>query len=162
MLEQAIQQEMTTYLQAEQERIYRLAYSYTQDEQDALDVVQTAMVKALSARDLREPRYLKTWVYRIVVNTAVDLLRQRKRLVLSDDMTSLEGQSPPPDGERWDVHEALEKLPSDLKALVVLRYFQELSLQEVADVLGMNLNTVKTKLYRALRLLRVEVEDDHA
>ncbi|MHB1293797.1 MAG: RNA polymerase sigma factor [Anaerolineae bacterium] len=162
MLEQAFHQEMATYLQAEQDKIYRLAYSYTRNEQDALDVVQNAMIKALAARNLREPRYLKTWVYRVVVNAAIDYLRERNRLVLSDDWPDVEEADPPPEEADCDVHEALDRLPADLKALVILRYFQELSLQEVADVLGMNLNTVKTKLYRALRLLRVEVEDDHA
>ena len=64
-------------------------------------------------------------------------------------------------GEALDVREALGRLPADLKAIVILRYFHELELREVADVLDVNLSTVKTRLYRALRLLRVEVEDDH-
>jgi RNA polymerase sigma-70 factor (ECF subfamily) len=152
--------ELTTYLQAEQERIYRLAYSYMQNEQDALDVVQTAVVRALSAPAMREPRYLKTWVYRIVVNTAIDSLRARKKLVLSDDWTPADASDSQEDASP-DVREALDRLPADLKTIVILRYFHELELREVADVLDMNLNTVKTRLYRALRLLRVEVEDDH-
>lgn len=161
MSTQAFHSALTTYLQAEQDRIYRLAYSYTRNEQDALDVVQTAMVKALSAPGMREPRYLQTWVYRIVVHTAIDHLRARKRLVLSDDRPFEEEESGPPEGVDLDVHQALDRLPADLKTIIVLRYFHELGLQEVADVLGLNLSTVKTRLYRALRLLKIEVEDDH-
>jgi RNA polymerase sigma-70 factor, ECF subfamily len=161
LFKQTFSQELTTYLQAEQDKIYRLAYSYTRNEQDALDVVQTAMVKALSAPGMREPRYLQTWVYRIVVNTAIDYLRARNRLVLSEDWTFEDETSDSGDSDDLDVHEALERLPADLKTIIVLHYFRELELHKVADVLSLNLNTVKTRLYRALRLLKVEVEDNH-
>jgi RNA polymerase sigma-70 factor (ECF subfamily) len=169
----AFHKELVTYLTGEQNRIYRLAYSYMQNEQDALDVVQTAVVKALSAASMREPRYLKTWVYRIVVHTAIDSLRARRRLVLSDDWSSVEGQAdvamgvaaaPGADAgtDALDARQALGSLPHDLRAVVVLRYFHDLALREVAEVLDVNVNTVKTRLYRALRLLNVEMEDDYA
>lgn len=157
----AFSEELRAYLLAEQDRIYRLAYSYMQNEQDALDVVQTAVVRALSASPMREPCYLKTWVYRIVVNTAIDSLRARKRLVLSRDWMPADDERYRREDASLDVREALGRLPADLKAIVILRYFHELELQEVADVLDANLNTVKTRLYRALRLLRVDVEDNH-
>lgn len=164
MTGQAFHRELTTYLKAEGDRIYRLAFSYMENEQDALDVVQTAVVKALSASPMRQPRYLKTWVYRIVVNTAVDTLRARKRHVLSADWTLADDA--PVDGAPvdavLDVREALGRLPPDLRAVVILRYFHDLELREVAEVLSVNLNTVKTRLYRALKLLSVEMEDDHA
>ncbi len=150
------------YVQAEQDKIYRLAYSYTQNEQDALDVAQTAITKALSAYRIREPLYLKTWVYRIVVNTAIDFLRARNRLVFSDSDGFADAEIRPQTDARLDLEEALGKLPADLKAIIVLRYFHELQLKEVANVLDMNLNTVKTKLYRALRTLKIEMEDNDA
>lgn len=161
MVKQKHSQELTNYILSEQDRLYRLAYSYTQNEQDALDVMQTAIVKALSAPDMREPRYLKTWVYRIVVNTAIDCLRARKKLVLSDDGVFENEAGDPPKGVDLDVQDALNRLPADLKTIVILRYFHEFQLQEVADVLSMNLNTVKTRLYRALKLLQVEMEENH-
>jgi len=161
LFKQTHNKELTNYLLSEQDKIYRLAYSYTQNEQDALDVVQTAIVKALSAPDMREPRYLKTWVYRIVVNTAIDCLRAHKRLVLSDDWVFEDEASDPQEGADLDVQDALNRLPADLKTIVVLRYLHEFQLQEVADVLSINLNTVKTRLYRALRLLKIEMEEEH-
>lgn len=159
---QGFHEELTTYIKTERDRIYRLAFSYMGNEQDALDVVQTAVVRALSAPPIREPRYLKTWVYRIVVNTAIDGLRARNKYVPSGDWTFAEGASDPPRDDGLEVRAALDKLPPDLRAIVILRYFYELTLQEVAEVLSVNLNTVKTRLYRALRLLSVEMEDDDA
>ena len=162
MTRDAFHEELSTYLKAEGDRIYRLAYSYMENEQDALDVVQTAVVKALSASPMRQPRYLKTWVYRIVAHTALDSLRSRKRRVLSGDWALGDGADAPPLDAALDLRQALGRLPPDLRAIVILRYFHDLELREAAEVLGVNLNTVNTRLYRALRLLNVEMEDDHA
>ncbi len=162
MARQLFYEQVAGHLQREQTRIYRLAYSYVADEQDALDIMQSAMVKALTAKPIREPQYLSTWVYRIVVNTAIDWLRARKRLVLADDETldGLAGNQDPPGDV--DLQRALSQLPTDLKTVVVLRFFEELKLQEIAEITGLNLNTVKSRLYRALQLLRVEMEvDEH-
>lgn len=160
MARQDFHTQVTAHLQREQARLYRLACSYAGNEQDALDIWQTAMVKALTAKPIREPRYLSTWVYRIVVNTAIDWLRARKRLLPADDvyLDGLAGDQDPP-GD-IDLQRALSQLPTDYKTIVTLRYFEELKLEEIAEITGLNLNTVKSRLYRALHLLRVEMEDE--
>lgn len=69
------------------ETYYRLAYSYARQEQDALDIVQESAYKAIrDCKTVRNPDYLATWVYRIVINTALDTIRKRKREELSDTM----------------------------------------------------------------------------
>lgn len=161
MTKQTFREELTAYLQAEQDRIYRLAFSYMGNEQDALDVVQAAVVKALTASPMRQPRYLKTWMYRIVVNTAVDSLRARQKYMPLSDRAPADGNGHEGEDSALDVREALSRLPPDLRAIVILRYFHDFELREVANVLGVNLNTVKTRLYRALKLLSIEMEDEH-
>lgn len=158
MASDAFYDQLTEYVQQHQDRLYRLAYSYVFDEQDALDIVQSALVKALRARPLRQPRYLRTWMYRILVNTALDWLRSRKRLVPASD-EYLEGLSASADdpGDP-DLQAALEQLPAEYRTIVVLRFFEELKLSEIARITGLNVNTVKTKLYRALQLMRMEME----
>lgn len=151
-------EQLTEYLQRNQDRLYRLAYSYVFDEQDALDIVQSAIVKALRARPLRQPRYLRTWMYRILVNTALDWLRSRKRLVSASD-EYLEGLSAVADNPGDpDLRTALAQLPAAYRTILVLRFFEELQLSEIAQITGLNVNTVKTRLYRALQLMRVEME----
>jgi RNA polymerase sigma-70 factor (ECF subfamily) len=157
---QVFYEQVTAHLQREQTRIYRLAYSYVGNEQDALDIMQTAMIKALTASPMKEPQYLRTWVYRIVVNTAIDWLRARRRLVpvedaFFDDLSA--GQDPPAD---TDLQRSLDALPTEYRTIVTLRFFEELKLEEIAEITGLNLNTVKSRLYRALQLLRVEMEDE--
>jgi len=161
LTKQTFREELTAYLQAEQDRIYRLAFSYMGNEQDALDVVQAAVVKALTASPMRQPRYLKTWMYRIVVNTAIDSLRARQKYMPLSDRAPADGNGHEGEDSALDVREALSRLPPDLRAIVILRYFHDFELREVANVLGVNLNTVKTRLYRALKLLSIEMEDDH-
>jgi len=151
-------EQLTEYVQRNQDRLYRLAYSYVFDEQDALDIVQSAILKALRARPLRQPRYLRTWMYRIVVNTALDWLRSRKRLVSASD-EYLEGLSAVADNPGDpDLQAAFALLPAEYRAIVVLRFFEELRVSEIAQITGLNVNTVKTRLYRALQLMRVEME----
>ena len=65
---------------------YRIALSYTRNHDDALDIVQEAVYKALkSSHSLREPQYIKTWFHRILINTAIDTLRKSQRYQLTDD-----------------------------------------------------------------------------
>lgn len=153
----SFERELAAYVEAEQKNIYRLAYSYVRNEQDALDVVQTALTRAFSSGRLRHPEYLKTWMYRIVVNTALDFLRRaHQTMPLQDSDSVYEEQF-----AELEIREALEALPDVLRTIVILRFFEDLSLQEIADVLQCNLNTVKTRLYKALKLLRIEMEDEH-
>lgn len=77
------ERELTVFLVENQERFYRLAYSYLKDREEALDAVQTAVCKALERQDgLREADAMRTWFYRILVNVCMDTLRRRKLVTL--------------------------------------------------------------------------------
>ena len=135
---------------------YRLAYAYVHNEPDALDVVSDAIVKALEQRHkLRDRDALKPWFCRIVVHTALDTVRRRQRVQYDDELL--------PEPQQNDsyadlgLHQALERLPEQYRTVVLLRFFEELSLEEVAATLRLNLNTTKTRLYRALELLRKDI-----
>ena len=62
--------------------------------------------------------------------------------------------------ENFDLHKALNDLTPIYRNIIILRYFEDLKIKEVADVLGENINTVKTRLYRALEILRIKMDDD--
>ena len=73
---------VTDYILSHQEEFYRLAYSYVKNRDTALDVVQESIVRALSRADsLRDPAYVKTWFYRILVNESINHFRRSSRLV---------------------------------------------------------------------------------
>lgn len=144
------------------ENYYRLAYSYVKNADDALDIVQESIYKAISSiESLKNPKYIKTWFYRIVVNTSLDFLRKHKRVdVVEQEILEKCISGDEDDYENIDLHRALDELSPNYRTIIVLRYFEDLKIEEVADVLNENVNTVKTRLYRALKMLRVKMDDD--
>lgn len=145
------------YILKNQERFYRLAYSYTKNQEDALDAVQNAVCKALDAYEsLRNTGAIKTWFYRILVNECLQILKQCKRNAPLEDLEEQAYHESAFDG--GEVDEELKHLEPEVQTIIRLRYFEELSLKEIAQVTGLNLNTVKTKLYRGLKTLRETME----
>lgn len=153
----------TDYIRQNQDRFYRLAYGYAKNRETALDIVQNAIYNGLRAiHTLNEPEYIKTWFYRILVNACIDEIRKSKRLIPTDPQELPEGVSPETVSkeELLDLQKALEALEPLEKTIVMLRYFEDMKLSEVASVLDINLNTVKTKLYRALEKLKIQLEGE--
>ncbi len=141
---------------------YRLAYSYVRNKENALDIVQDAIVKALHSVDrLDEPAYMKTWFYRIVVNTAIDFIRKHQRVTVMDDVI-LDSFLPQLEDDITDIdlQNAIDQLPPKYKSLIILRFFEDLKIDEIAEVTGDNVNTVKTRLYAALKKLRIEIGEE--
>ncbi len=139
---------------------YRLAYSYVHNKEDALDILQDAICKALaSVRTLQDSASVKPWFFRIIVNTALDFIRKNKRYVyVEEDTLESLSQSTEDQYEDFDLVSALEKLSSINKTIVMLRFYEDMKLEDIAGILGMNLNTVKTRLYASLKKLRIEME----
>ena len=138
------------------ERFYRLAYSYVQNREDALDVVQESACKAIrDCGQVKNPTYLSTWIYRIVVNTALDLLRKNKKEIPAEEMPEIPWEDK---YQELDLKTALKHLDEKSRTIVMLRYFEDMKLEDVARTVGENLNTVKARLYRALKKLRLDLE----
>ena len=155
-------QAFADFIRENQQRFYRLAYSYTKNSDDALDVVQEAVLKAYEKRHtLRSAAVLRTWFYRILINACVDFLRRSQRLVVTDAPPEGDsGQREPRAAEELDLREALDRLEPALKSVVLLRFFEEMKLREIAAVLRLPLSTVKSRLYRALELLRIDLDGE--
>ena len=153
----SLQQKVEDQILDNYEAMYRLAYSYVRNEEDALDIVQESVYKAIkNAGKVQQEAYIRTWIWRIVMNTAVDLIRSRK------NETGLEeaGESGKEDTyQDFDTLEALKILEPREKAVIVLRFFEDQKLEDIARTLQENTNTVKTILYRSLKKLRVELTE---
>ena len=141
------------------ERYYRLAYSYMRNEDDALDVVQESAYRAIrDCRKVRNKDYLSTWIYRIVVNTALDMLRRKKKETTTEELPEIPVEDQYQDLELRTV---LNQLDDKSRTIILLRYFEDLKLEDIADIVGDNLNTVKARLYRSLKKLRLNLEAEH-
>ena len=148
----SIYEQTVEYILDNQERMYRLAYSYVQNKEDALDAVQNAICTALEkCNSIRNPDALKTWLYRVVVNEALQLLRKGKKEISWDpvDMPE-EAYWDMPMEDAQEIYTKVQKLPTPIKTIIILRFYEELSRKESAQVTGLNINTVKSRLYRGL------------
>ena len=126
------------------------------------DIVQDTWLRVIGKiHTLRNVESFTTWLYRIARNTAYQQLKGRKRSCeLNDDIV-------PPDEETGDVfspedaariHDGLKKLHPAHREVLVLRFLEQMSYQQVAEILGCNLNTVKSRIHYAKLALRKEME----
>jgi len=138
-------------------RLYRTALLYLGSEAMAIDAVDEAVYKGLRGlKRLREEAFLETWLTRILLNVCKDELRRRKRQV---DWQTL----PETAVEEFDalpLKQAVLRLPEELKAVVILRYFTGLTQEETARALDVPRGTVSTRQRRALELLRLELSEE--
>lgn len=146
------------YIVENKDSFYRMAYSYTKNEDDSLDVVQDAICKGLSKiNELKDINYIKPWFYRILTNSAIDHTRKNKKYLALDEEKISNRHTYNDTYKDIDLHRALDLLHDDYKTIVILRYFEDMKIQEIADILDENVNTVKTRLYSALRKLKIEI-----
>ena len=81
-------------------------------------------------------------------------------MILVDDTTlQLHSQGVSDHYEDTDLHRALNELSPDYRSVIVLRYFEDLKIEEVADILDLNISTIKSRIYKGLKLLRIQMED---
>lgn len=152
-------EQLETYLVAGQKGFYRLAYSYLQDREEALDAVQTAACRALERRDsLRNEAALRTWFARILVNVCMDMLRQHKRVTLMPPEALDSGCYEDPLPQDGTLFRRVEGLPPEVQTVIKLRFYEDMTLSEIGEITGCNLNTVKSRLYAGLKKLRVSLE----
>ncbi|HKC18414.1 MAG TPA: sigma-70 family RNA polymerase sigma factor, partial [Candidatus Dormibacteraeota bacterium] len=138
----------------------RLAYGMLQNPHDAEDAVQEATFKAWRAFSrFREGGDVRAWFLTIVANEC----RQRRRsrwwsvLKLGDHPPQL--QQPRDDVDAIDLRYALNRLPEQMKLVLVLRYYLDLSLDDVGEVLGVSPKAAKARIHRALTRLRVDIPE---
>ena len=156
--------EFTDYLAARQPALMRTAYLLTGDRHQAEDVLQTSLAKLYLAGDKGHDRNaVDAYVRRIMVNENNSLWRRgwKKREYAADELP--EG-SPHhdayDDGTNDELWRVVQSLPPKARAVVVLRYYEQMSEAETADALGISLGTVKSQCSRALAALRERVPAD--
>ena len=109
-------------------------------------------------RDRREPSYLRTWFTRILINECLAILRRRKRIQADTTPPTDALFTHDPDmADAWALNQAVDALPPRYRSVILLRYFEDMKIEEVAQTLHWNLNTTKSRLYKALSLLKTSI-----
>jgi len=165
------------WMASEQRRVYALCQRFLQDRDEADSATQDVFLKAYQAlrrkdaKDLDDPA---RWITRIAVNTCLDRLRSRKwqfwrRRPSSEDEKTILAMAPSTAPEAEDRYFAgeigtrlaasLEKLSPRQRSVFTLRHFEEMSLEEIGNLLGLDVGTVKAHMFRAVAKLREDLRD---
>lgn len=151
-----MQSELINYILENKEKHYQIAYSYVRNQEDALDIIQDAIVKALKNEgSLKNKEYLGTWFCRILINTCKTHLKKKNKYISIEENIHFESIDTRQDEEQMiEIEEAIGQLPYNEKTIILLRYYEELELKEIASITSQNLSTVKSTLYRTIRKLK--------
>lgn len=153
-------EKLEEYILGNLDKLYRLAFSYSRNKEDAEDIVNESVVKALEAIDnLREVQFLGTWLYRIVINTANTHMKKKSKIIFFDELINEE------DGKEdqyqdVDLYHKVMNLDLKYKMPVILKYYEDMTIEQIATVLEENENTIKTRLYKALDILKKNMEKE--
>ncbi|MDO5541522.1 MAG: sigma-70 family RNA polymerase sigma factor [Eubacteriales bacterium] len=142
------QEAFVKLMEQNRQSMIKVARSYLNNEEDVADAVQASILACYEKLDtLRQPQYFKTWLIRIVINKCKDILRQNREIYLPDVM--------PEPGEVDTIQadlefvELLQEIDEKYRTILVLYYAEGFNTREIAELLELNENTVKTRLTRA-------------
>lgn len=148
---------------AYRDQVFRLALRMCGNEADADEVAQEAFLSAWKALpNFRGDSRFSTWLYQLTSHAAIDLMRREKRQIAAEDITDVGAPDPAPGPQqqaeqsetRQAVRDAMAQLSPEYRQIVVLRFLQELSYEEIGAVLKLPPGTVKSRLNRAKSQLK--------
>lgn len=146
--------DIETLFEQYRDDVYRLALSYTKSIQEAEDVCQTVFLKLMEQKRI-EPGKERAWLMQVTANRCKNLLRSSwwKRTVPVEETISA------PDLQYTDIWEIVMALPPKYRVLVYLRYYEELTTREMAELLHISQSAVTTRLSRARQILREQLQE---
>lgn len=135
--------------------VYRLAWRFTQNHELALDVLQETFANLLKRLpDFELTAKLTTYLYPVVKHIALSMLRKNSRLVSSDQIVEEPVAVPPPPADRSELATVLSVLPDAQREVLLMRFVDSMSLQEIAEALNVPLGTIKSRIHKALKTLQ--------
>ena len=148
------------FVREHQRMVHAIARQYVKDDSAADDVAQEAFIRAYRGLGgLREKGHVKTWLYSLTRNAAIDWLRAHKRRHVSIDDAGIDveevKEKAAPDGtaEMDAVMKAVQSLRADYREIILMRYIEKLSYAQIAEALGMTIGAVGEKLHRVREMI---------
>jgi RNA polymerase sigma-70 factor (TIGR02954 family) len=142
-------------LKEHQSKWYRIAFAHFKTEEDALEAMQETAYRAYKGvKQLKDPTYFSTWVTRILLNYCADELKRRQRAAfhMPEDHPSADEENSAV--QTIDIRLAVDQLQPQSKQLIILKYYEDLTITQISHVLDCPDGTVKTRLHKALGELR--------
>lgn len=139
------------------ESLYRTAFAFLKNGHESVEAIQEVTVRAYKKiHTVKEPRYVKTWLIRIMMNYCQDQLRKKKQTVQSDKLYDFGSEM---DYTYLEIEEAIATLPEVEQRLIHLMYFQDIKIKDIAVIESIPVGTVKSRLHKTLRTLRSFLSD---
>nr|WP_188498669.1 sigma-70 family RNA polymerase sigma factor [Pullulanibacillus pueri] len=148
-------------IRQEKNKLYRIAFLYLKDKNDALEIVQETLFKAFRGKEtLKEPQYFSTWITKILINTALDFINQKNRVQLLETIEKSNDRESVSLEEKIDLVNAIQRLKEPYKSVIILRYYRDFTIKQIAETLHYPEGTVKSYLHRGMGELKVDLKED--
>ena len=132
--------------------LYKVAYTYVKDKEAALDILQETSFKAwLNIHTLKDEEKFKPWITKILVNTAINYIRKESKVIYIDDENPIISSENIVSKKAisLDLYKAIDLLKPKYKTVIILKYFDDMKIEDISYVLDVPINTVKSHLKRA-------------
>lgn len=137
------------------EYLYKMAFLYVKDEQDALEVIHETIYRAfLNIEKLKKAKFFNTWITRILINVSIDFLKKKGKNEMLDESTPIiKEKCEISTEEKLDLYNAIDLLNDNYKTVIIMMYFNDMKIKDISKVMEIPESTVKTYLRRAKQAL---------
>ncbi|EIF6174354.1 sigma-70 family RNA polymerase sigma factor [Clostridium perfringens] len=137
------------------EYLYKMAFLYVKDEQDALEVIHETVYRGfLNIEKLKKAKFFNTWITRILINVSIDFLKKKGKNEMFDESTPIiKEKCEISTEEKLDLYNAIDLLNDNYKTVIIMMYFNDMKIKDISKVMETPENTVKTYLRRAKQAL---------
>jgi RNA polymerase sigma-70 factor (TIGR02954 family) len=145
-------------MQIHKVRLLKIAFTYLRNEDDALEALQEVTFRAYkSIHKVKHSEYLSTWLIRIMLNYCFDECQKRKKVTFTDQFENIVVKENI--GQSLEIQEALNNIDLRLREVIILKYFHDLKIKDIAQILDSPESTIKTWLYKGLKALQGQLEE---
>lgn len=142
-------------------QLYRIAYSYLNNEHDSLEAIQETTFRAYqNIKQVKSPTYFKTWLIRILINYCIDTQKKSSRNQLPAHQIHQASEITTINETKIEIEEALTRLDHRYRQIILLKYFEDLTIGDIALILHRPEGTIKTWLHHALKQLRTILAEE--
>ena len=146
------------------DRLYKEAYLRCKHEEDAKEIVQETIYKAYkNVKSLKEPKYFKTWISKILINVSNDYMRENGMVELEHEENDYVKKVHNDDQVeiKIDLYNAMDELEDKYKDVIILRYIEDLKIEDISKILERPVNTIKTHIRKAIKDMKNLLKEDY-
>lgn len=141
---------LADWMNEKKDKLYKIAWSYLYNHNDIEDLFQNTIIKVYeNINSLKDTNYFETWLIRILINGCRDLLRNRKREVIKENIDFCDYHT-----DEYNSFLEINSIDEVFREVIVLKYISGYSQDEISKILDIPIGTVKSRIYRGLRELR--------